>query len=86
MDKVKQTQRVRLVNTESPIPLSKRRFNRRDVPQNIHEKEKLMSVSIIIIFIILLLLALEFIIKCTTFSLTYRYIVVSLQSKLTDQT
>jgi len=54
VDKVKQTQRVRLVNTKCPIPLSKSRFNRRDVPRNIHEKEKLMSVSIIIIIIIII--------------------------------
>jgi hypothetical protein len=77
LNKLKQTQRIRLVNTERPVRLSQPGFNRSEVPRNMNKKEKLTSLSIFII--ILLLLALEFIIKCAATSLPYRNITVSLQ-------
>lgn len=50
LNKVKQTQRIRLVNTESPISLSQPGFNNSDCPRDIHEKERLISVSLLLLF------------------------------------
>jgi len=51
---VKRRQKILSVNTESPILLSQPAFDNIDVPRNMHEKERLMSLSLLLILILIL--------------------------------